>query len=134
MFKNLTTTSLYKKMNDTLVGAIILWALRYNPNYKGRATIKDVLITFTVIVILIPIILNIFYIFYIKSFFPLYLILFSLALMPLTAVITRRFHDSNRSTWTWLTFLIPYIGTFIFLYFVFAPHEREDNIYGPNPR
>lgn len=134
MFKNLTTTSLYKKMNDTLVGAIILWALRYNPNYKGRATIKDVLITFTVIVILIPIILNIFYIFYIKSFFPLYLILFSLALMPLTAVITRRFHDSNRSTWTWLTFLIPYIGTFIFLYFVFAPHDREDNIYGPNPR
>lgn len=134
MFKNLTTTSLYKKMNDTLVGAIILWALRYNPNYKGRATIKDVLITFTVIVILIPIIFYIFYIFYIKSFFPLYLILFSLALMPLTAVITRRFHDSNRSTWTWLTFLIPYIGTFIFLYFVFAPHEREDNIYGPNPR
>lgn len=134
MFKNLTTTSLYKKMNDTLVGAIILWALRYNPNYKGRATIKDVLITFTVIVILISIIFYIFYIFFNKYFLYLYWILFSLTIMPLTAVITRRFHDSNRSTWTWLTFLIPYIGTFIFLYFVFAPHEREDNIYGPNPR
>lgn len=59
--------------------------------------------------------------------------LFSVAtLMPSLAVGARRLHDTNRSGWLQLIWLIPLIGWIILLIFL-AQEGKDSNAYGPAP-
>lgn len=59
--------------------------------------------------------------------------LFSLAvLLPSLAVGARRLHDTNRSGWLQLVWLIPVIGWIVLIYLL-AQEGKEPNSYGPAP-
>ena len=59
--------------------------------------------------------------------------LFSLAtLVPSLAVGARRLHDTNRSGWLQLIWLIPLIGWIILIIFL-AQEGKDGNAYGPAP-
>lgn len=60
--------------------------------------------------------------------------LFSLAtLLPSLAVGARRLHDTNRSGWLQLLWLIPVIGWIILILFFAQQGQSEDNQYGAVP-
>lgn len=60
--------------------------------------------------------------------------LFSLAtLLPSLAVGARRLHDTDRSGWWQLIWLIPIIGWIVLLVFMAQEGESGDNQYGPVP-
>lgn len=60
--------------------------------------------------------------------------LYSLAvLIPGLAVLFRRLHDTGRSAWWILIFLVPVIGALVILVFLVLGSEEEENQYGPNP-
>jgi uncharacterized membrane protein YhaH (DUF805 family) len=61
--------------------------------------------------------------------------LLSLALLiPSLAVLVRRLHDTNRSGWWCLLWLIPVIGfIWLFVLLVLDSHPG-DNRFGPNPK
>lgn len=73
-----------------------------------------------------------------ESYFATFLlvvgILSMIVLGPANICVTvRRLHDVNRSGWfIWLN-LIPYIGSFILLYFLVQPSYNGENEYGPIP-
>jgi uncharacterized membrane protein YhaH (DUF805 family) len=113
----------------------LLWRylLRYQPRFAGRATRTELLLTFiaTFAVLTLLIVLD-------RSIaqpssgallFP-YLV----TLVPLISVITRRFHDTNRRAWAWCVLITPYIGVFIFFGILMWDGEKEENIFGPDPR
>ena len=55
-------------------------------------------------------------------------------LVPSIAVAVRRLHDTNRSGWWILLYLIPLLGALVlFIFFVFDS-EKETNEYGVNPK
>src|SRR5437879_3772293 len=59
--------------------------------------------------------------------------LFGLAtLLPSTAVATRRLHDSDRSGWLQLLWLIPLFGWLILVYFL-VQESKEPNRFGAAP-
>ncbi|TFW00520.1 DUF805 domain-containing protein [Oxalobacteraceae bacterium OM1] len=59
--------------------------------------------------------------------------LFSLAtLLPSLAAGARRLHDTNRSGWLQLLWVIPVIGWIIAIYLL-AQEAKEPNSYGPAP-
>lgn len=61
--------------------------------------------------------------------------IYSLAvLIPSIAVSVRRLHDTNRSGWWFLLYLIPFIGGLILLIFMVMDSQQSDNQYGPNPK
>ena len=53
-----------------------------------------------------------------------------LVLIPNLAVIIRRLHDSNRSGWWALTFLIPIVGLMAWLFLMIDEGTPEENRYG----
>lgn len=55
-------------------------------------------------------------------------------LLPSIAVSIRRLHDSGRSGWWYLITVIPYVGIFVFVYFMVLDSEPDENKYGPNPK
>ena len=58
-------------------------------------------------------------------------LLFSLAtLLPSLAVGARRLHDTNRSGWLQLLYILPLLG-WILLFFWSAQGAREPNRFGP---
>lgn len=60
--------------------------------------------------------------------------LFSLAtLLPSLAVGARRLHDTNRSGWLQLLWIIPLIGWIIMIVFLAQQGSSEDNQYGSSP-
>lgn len=60
--------------------------------------------------------------------------LFSLAtLLPSLAVGARRLHDTNRSGWLQLLWIIPVIGWIIVIIFLVQEGNSADNQYGPVP-
>lgn len=60
--------------------------------------------------------------------------LYSLAvLIPSLAVLFRRLHDTGRSGWWVLIFLVPVIGAIVILVFLVLASEEGENDYGPNP-
>lgn len=60
---------------------------------------------------------------------------YSLAvLIPGLAVSVRRLHDTDRSGWWLLVGLVPCIGVFVILFFMFQPGKPGSNQYGPNPK
>ncbi len=54
--------------------------------------------------------------------------------IPSIAVQVRRFHDQDLSGWFVLLHLIPYIGSFAILVFMFIQGTDGPNRYGPDPR
>jgi len=57
-----------------------------------------------------------------------------LIFIPTLAVTVRRLHDTGRSGWMMLTFLLPPIGTMLMLYFLTQNSEPRENDYGPCPK
>lgn len=55
-------------------------------------------------------------------------------LCPTLAVTTRRLHDTNRSGWWQLIYLLPIIGAFVIFIHVLEDSKPGDNYYGKNPR
>jgi uncharacterized membrane protein YhaH (DUF805 family) len=64
----------------------------------------------------------------------LVMLYFLAVLLPGLAVGVRRLHDTGRSGWNMLLFLIPIIGEFVLLAFMCADSERGTNRYGPSPK
>jgi len=54
-------------------------------------------------------------------------------LLPSLAVATRRLHDTNRSGWLQLIWLIPIVGWLVLLYFL-VQEAQEPNRFGEAPR
>ena len=66
--------------------------------------------------------------------FQLLGLLFSLgSLIPSLASGARRLHDTGRSGWWQLLYLIPLIGLIIMIVFL-VQDSHPDNEYGPNPK
>jgi uncharacterized membrane protein YhaH (DUF805 family) len=55
-------------------------------------------------------------------------------LLPGIVVSVRRLHDTNRTGWWLLIYLIPVIGALVFLVFVVQDGKPGENRYGPNPK
>ncbi|HEY0268227.1 MAG TPA: DUF805 domain-containing protein [Methyloradius sp.] len=61
-------------------------------------------------------------------------VIFSLAVfLPSIAVGTRRLHDTNRSGWWQLIYIIPLIGLIVMIVFLAQEGETIDNQYGEPP-
>ena len=61
--------------------------------------------------------------------------LYSLAiLIPSIAVAVRRLHDTDRSAWNLLWWLLPVIGHIILIVFYVFDSTPGPNQYGPNPK
>jgi uncharacterized membrane protein YhaH (DUF805 family) len=54
--------------------------------------------------------------------------------VPLVAVSVRRLHDTNRSGWWFLMFLIPLVNLVLFFSFMTEDSQPGENRYGPNPK
>jgi uncharacterized membrane protein YhaH (DUF805 family) len=54
--------------------------------------------------------------------------------IPLVAVSVRRLHDTNRSGWWFLTYLIPFVNLILFFIFMTEDSQPGENRYGPNPK
>ncbi|MBO4530336.1 MAG: DUF805 domain-containing protein [Paludibacteraceae bacterium] len=63
------------------------------------------------------------------------ILIIALALViPSLAVGVRRLHDINKSGWWMLINLVPYVGSFILLYFYAKAGDKGENQYGPDPK
>ena len=61
--------------------------------------------------------------------------LFSLAvLLPSIAVTARRLHDTDRSGWWILIWLVPIVGWIVLLVFMCLDSTPGANRFGPNPK
>jgi uncharacterized membrane protein YhaH (DUF805 family) len=54
--------------------------------------------------------------------------------IPLVAVSVRRLHDTNRSGWWFLMYLIPLANLILFFLFMTENSQPGENRYGPNPK
>jgi uncharacterized membrane protein YhaH (DUF805 family) len=54
--------------------------------------------------------------------------------VPLVAVSVRRLHDTNRSGWWFLMFLIPIANLILFFSFMTQDSQPGENQFGPNPK
>jgi uncharacterized membrane protein YhaH (DUF805 family) len=62
-------------------------------------------------------------------------LLYALALLvPSISVTVRRLHDTNRSGWWFLIWLVPLIGIVVGLVLMCLDSDPGDNRYGPNPK
>jgi uncharacterized membrane protein YhaH (DUF805 family) len=55
-------------------------------------------------------------------------------ILPLLGVAIRRLHDTGRSGWWLLIYIIPLIGTITLLVFYCLDSAPEENQYGDNPK
>ncbi|MGZ8137114.1 MAG: DUF805 domain-containing protein [Methylococcaceae bacterium] len=55
-------------------------------------------------------------------------------LIPATAVLVRRLHDTDRSAWWLLIVLVPLIGELVLLVFTIQDSQPGNNQYGANPK
>ncbi len=61
--------------------------------------------------------------------------LYSLAiLIPAIAVTFRRLHDTGKSAWWLLLYLVPFIGPLVIFVFTILDSDPSDNAYGPSPK
>ena len=54
--------------------------------------------------------------------------------VPLVAVSVRRLHDTNRSGWWFLLFLVPLVNLVLFFWFMTQDSQPAENRFGPNPK
>ena len=55
-------------------------------------------------------------------------------LVPLVAVSVRRLHDTNRSGWWFLLFLVPLVNLILVFWFMTQDSQPGENRFGPNPK
>jgi uncharacterized membrane protein YhaH (DUF805 family) len=55
-------------------------------------------------------------------------------LLPALGVTVRRLHDTGRTGWWVLVWLIPIVGPIVILVFMVLDSQPGDNEYGPNPK
>lgn len=55
-------------------------------------------------------------------------------LIPSLAVLVRRLHDTNRSGWSILYSLIPFVGGIILIVFLASAGDEGNNYYGHDPK
>lgn len=67
----------------------------------------------------------------VRDFLILALVLSVLAGIPEISIAVRRLHDTGRSGWFLLLYLIPGIGSIIVFILMLLPGERGANSYGP---
>ncbi|WP_304635202.1 DUF805 domain-containing protein [Pseudoalteromonas sp.] len=61
--------------------------------------------------------------------------IYALALfIPSLSATTRRLHDTGRSGWWQLLYLLPVVGVLIVIVFCVLDSEKENNQYGPCPK
>lgn len=65
---------------------------------------------------------------------PIYLVYGLATFIPGLAVTVRRLHDTNRSGWFLLLYLLPFIGWIWLLVLMFLDSTPGDNKYGANPK
>ena len=63
----------------------------------------------------------------------LYMLAALASFIPSLAVSVRRLHDTDRTGWLLLLWLIPLLGSLILLVFFVLPGTRGPNKYGPDP-
>ena len=100
-------------------------------NYKGRASKSEYWwfqLYFTLFAILT------FYFFENHSFSQALLIVWAFNNLPLLSAGVRRFHDMNKSGWTVLFALIPFIGALIVLGMLAGDGTKGKNKFGPKPK
>jgi uncharacterized membrane protein YhaH (DUF805 family) len=62
-------------------------------------------------------------------------LIYSLAtIIPTFAVGSRRLHDTGRSGWWQLLYLIPIVGSIVVIVMMCLDSKPGDNKYGPNPK
>ena len=54
-------------------------------------------------------------------------------LLPALAVLTRRLHDTDRSAWWLLLYIVIFVGWIVLIVFAALEGTPGDNKYGPNP-
>ena len=105
-------------------------ALKKYADFTGRASRKQYWM-FALIYIIIYIALGLVDAFlgsvWLASIFSLILI------VPSISITTRRLHDTSRSGWWQLIYLIPLIGLIVMLVFL-CQDSHEDNEYGISPK
>ncbi len=61
-------------------------------------------------------------------------LIFSLALfIPSISIAARRLHDTGRTGWWQLIYLVPLIGLIVMIVFL-VQDSHDENQYGPNPK
>jgi uncharacterized membrane protein YhaH (DUF805 family) len=55
-------------------------------------------------------------------------------IVPAIAVLIRRLHDTNRSGWWALIYLVPLAGAIVLLVFTVEDSNKGDNRYGASPK
>jgi len=104
-------------------------AIQLYATFSGRATREDYWM-FTLIYFLIYVALLV-----VAAAFQttLLLTLFSIFIfIPSIAVTTRRLHDTGRTGWWQLIYIVPLIGLIVMLIFL-VQASQEDNQYGKQP-
>ena len=100
-------------------------------NYRGRASKSEYWwfqLYFTLFAILT------FYYSENHSFGQALLIVWAFNNLPLLSAGVRRFHDTNKSGWTILFALIPFIGALIVLGMLAGDGTKGKNTFGPKPK
>lgn len=57
-----------------------------------------------------------------------------LAFLPTLSVAVRRLHDTGRTGWWLLLYLIPLVGAIVIFVFLVLDSEPNENKYGNNPK
>ena len=55
-------------------------------------------------------------------------------IVPLLAIGARRLHDTGRTGWWLLLYLIPFLGFIVIMAFSVLDSQTGTNVYGPNPK
>ena len=100
-------------------------------NYRGRASKSEYWwfqLYFTLFAILT------FYIVETHTFGQVLFVRWVFNNLPLLSVAVRRFHDMNKSGWSVLWSLVPFIGAFIVLIMLAGDGTKGKNKFGPKPK
>ena len=100
-------------------------------NYRGRASKSEYWwfqLYFTLFAILT------FYIVETHTFGQVLFVLWVFNNLPLLSVAVRRCHDMNKSGWSVLWSLVPFIGAFIVLIMLAGDGTKGKNKFGPKPK
>ncbi len=106
--------------------------------FRGRARRREYWMfmlfswIFTVIAMILDNVFNI----AIENLFygPIYILYMLAVLVPILSVTVRRLHDTGKSGWYWLVYLIPIAGPIWLLVLMCLDGTPGENKYGPNPK
>ncbi|MEI6858412.1 MAG: DUF805 domain-containing protein [Shewanella sp.] len=106
---------------DYFIGALKKYA-----DFSGRARRKEYWM-FVLIYMVINVVLTVLDIYMLSAIVSLAL------LVPSLSISARRLHDTGRSGWWQLIYLLPLIGLIVMIVFL-VQDSHDDNDYGVNPK